>query len=45
MEDRYDYAWDDLKRWLDGQQEYIMLPVKMVKYMMHELEDTYHLGE
>ena len=37
----YEQAWDDLKHWLDTQDDYIMIPVKMVKMRMYENEDTY----
>lgn len=39
----YENAWTDLKAWLDDQQDYIMIPVKMIKNRMSEEEDLYHL--
>ena len=40
----YENAWTDLKAWLDDQQDYIMIPVKMIKNRMSEEEDLYPPG-
>jgi len=39
----YESAWTDLKAWLDTKDDYIVIPVRMVKARMNENEDLYNI--
>jgi len=39
MSDGYQEAWTTLKDWLETQQDYVVIPVRMVRQRMNEEED------